>query len=307
MDNTQNSFMRLHEVITKGNSGAIVLPANPSYDAIAATTSLYLGLTKTGKNISLVCETALQNDLTAADKIQVNLVTGGDSLVISFPYTDGSIDKVDYNIQGTFFNLVITPRPGAPKLDPTQVKHSYTGGILDFIIVADSPTLNSLGTIYSDNQTQFQGKDIINIDRHLTNSFYGTINLVNKTSSSVSELIFSILQNLQVEIDRDMATNLYAGIAAATNNFTSYSVNADTFEHIAALLRLGAVKKIAKKQDSFNQPIKFNQPKIIKKPSSREVQNVAPIETVEKETQAEPVKTPQDWLKPKIFRGNDLV
>ena len=50
----------------------------------------------------------------------------------------------------------------------------------------------------------------------------------------------------QVEIDRDMATNLYAGAAASTNNFTSYSTNADTFEHIATLLRLGAVKKTFK-------------------------------------------------------------
>jgi phosphoesterase RecJ-like protein len=94
-----------------------------------------------------------------------------------------------------------------------------------------------------DNQALFQGKNIINIDRHLTNGFYGTVNYVNKTSSSTAELVFKTLQNLSCEIDKDMATNLYVGISSATNNFTSYSVNAETFETIAQLLKLGAVKK----------------------------------------------------------------
>ena len=111
------------------------------------------------------------------------------------------------------------------------------------------PNLNSAGPLYADNQAMFQGKNIINIDRHLTNGFFGTINFVNKTSSSTSELALKTLQALQVELDRDIATNLYAGISAATNNFTAYSVNAETFETIATLLKAGAMKK------SFKPPV----------------------------------------------------
>lgn len=306
MNTNQQTLARLHEIITKATSGAIVLPANPTQDAIAAGTALYLGLTKMGKNVSFVCTQNVQSDLTGADKIQSNLVTGGDNLVVSFPYTDGAIDKVDYNIQGEFFNLIVAPRQGYPKLDPNQVKYSYIGGNLDFIIVVDSPTLNNLGSSYTDNQTQFQGREIINIDRHLTNSFFGTVNFVNKTESSVSELILSVLQGLRVEIDKDIATNLYAGISTATNNFTSYSVNADTFEHIATLLRMGALKKVMKKPDfGFEQTIP-QQPKVIGSRSHPEVQNVKPIDTVEKEVQPEP-QSPQDWLKPKIFKDSGLI
>ena len=106
------------------------------------------------------------------------------------------------------------------------------------IFVIDAPTLNSLGTIYTDNQNQFNGKDIVNIDRHLTNAYFGTVNYVNKTISSISELVLSIIQTLGIEIDRDIATNLYAGAATSTNNFTSYSTNADTFEHVANLAKV---------------------------------------------------------------------
>lgn len=297
--NNQQTLARLHEIITKATSGAVVLPVNPSPDAVAAATSLYLGLEKMGKSVSLVCAQEVESDLIASDKIQSNLVIGGDSLVISFPYSDGAIDKVDYNIQGENFNLIVTPRQGFPKLDQNKVKYSYTGGNLDFIAVIDSPAVTSLGSSYSDNQNQFQGRELINIDRHLTNGFYGTINFVEKTASSVSELILSILQGLKVEIDKDIATNLYAGIATATNNFTSYSVNAETFEHVAMLLRMGAVKKSTRKLDFANPMNSFGK-------SHPEIHRVKPIEEVEKETKSEQ-KNPQDWLKPKIFKGGNLI
>ncbi|MDO8610235.1 MAG: DHH family phosphoesterase [bacterium] len=335
MNNDQNSTTRIHEIVSKGVSGTIILPLNPSVDAIAAATALYLGLTKMGKNITLACSSKPQSDLTVSDKIQTEFTSGGDNLVVSFPYSDGAIDKVDYNIQGNVFNLIVAPRQGFPKLNPNQVKFTYSGGLVDFIIIIDSPTLQNLGTIYTDNQQQFTGKDLINVDRHLTNAFFGTVNFVNKTASSISELVLSILQGLQTEIDRDIATNLYTGISSATNNFTSYSVNADTFEHIATLLRLGAIKKLSRKpeiksnnsfnNDSFLQSIQMQQPQQIQQPQrptvrqvqkqpqiinpqtthNPEVQNVQAIETVE--TKSDETRSSQDWLKPKIFKGSGLV
>jgi len=297
MDNNQSTLLRIQEITTKCRSAVIIIPPNPSIDAIAASTSFYLALNKMGKTVSLVCSQRPQSDLVASDKFQNIIGAGGDSLMVSFPYTDGAIDKVDYNIQGEAFNLIVTPRPGFQKLQSNQVNFSYTGGLVDMIIVIDAPTLNSLGTIYTDNQNQFTGKDIVNIDRHLTNAYFGTVNYVNKTISSISELILSILQTLKVEIDRDMATNLYAGAAASTNNFTSYSTNADTFEHIAALLRLGAVKKVFKKPTVINSM----------PGRSPETPKVVPIESVEKETMTEKPPTSQEWLKPKIFKGGGLI
>ena len=285
-------------------SGVIIIPPNPTVDAIAASTSLYLALTKIGKSVTLACAQKPSSDLTAGDKFQTVIGASGDSLMISFPYSDGSIDKVDYNIQGENFNLIVTPRAGFPKLNPDRVSFSYTGGIVDFIIVIDSPTLNSLGEIYTENQSHFTGRDIINIDRHLTNAYFGTVNYVNKTISSISELVLVLIQNIKIEIDRDIATNLYAGVAAATNNFTSYSTNADTFENIAALMRMGAIKK------AFKRPMPvISQPRVVS--GGPESMPVTPLEKVEKEKQPAQQQveegSPSDWLKPKIFKGTGLV
>lgn len=237
------SIQQIKEFISKNGSGIVVLPAKATPDAIAAGTSLYLALTKMGKNVSLVASTPVQSDMIGADKIKTELQTGGDNLVVSFPYQEGAIDKVDYNIQGEQFNLIIVPREGHKKLKQGDVQFSYSGGKIDFIITVDAPNLNALGDIYQKNQKHFESSTIINIDRHLINNFYGMINLVSKASSSTSELVYKILQSLSAEIDKDIATNLHEGIALATNNFTAYSVNADTFEAIASLLRAGAVKK----------------------------------------------------------------
>lgn len=311
MDNNQNTLSRIQEITTKCRSAVILIPPNPSIDTIGASTSLYLALSKMGKTVSIACSQKTPSDLVASDKIQNIIGAGGDSLMVSFPYSDGAIDKVDYNIQGQSFNLVITPRPGHQKLNPDQVNYSYTGGLVDVIFIVDAPTLNSLGNIYTENQHQFNGKDIINIDRHLTNAYYGTVNYVNKTISSISELILSVLQTLGVEIDRDMATNLYAGSAASTNNFTSYSTNADTFEHIATLLRAGAVKKSFKKPVpvTIPQTMSFSQPQVINSMPSHsvEVPKSGPIESVEKEAVIDRPQTSQEWLKPKIFKGGGLI
>jgi len=304
MDNNQLLiFSRISQIVNQKLSGAVVLPSNPSIDATASATALYLSLLKLGKNISLSCSTKVDYDLTGVDKIQKNLSASGDSLMISFPYVDGAIDKVDWGIDNDRFYITITPQPGYPKLDPSKVSYSYTGGKLDFIFVLDSPTLASLGELYQNNQNQFQGVEIINVDRHLTNANFGTINYVNKTASSLSEMVFLLIKNLGVELDKDIATNLYGGLASATNNFSSYSVNAQTFETAATLLKMGAIKKIIKKPSETTRLNTFTPPAFAPKPFE-----VKPIESVEKEPKPpQTQEAPSDWLKPKIFKGRGLI
>jgi len=120
-----------------------------------------------------------------------------------------------------------------------------------------------------------------------------------------------------------MATNLYAGIVAATNTFTSYSVNAETFETIAALLKAGASKKITTQPTPKPQPPEtpptVPMPQPMQKPVSTPVFSVKqpgterlqtqPITAVEsQESQSkEGAQSPQDWLKPNIFKGSGLI
>jgi nanoRNase/pAp phosphatase (c-di-AMP/oligoRNAs hydrolase) len=297
------AISRLGEILQKSKMGAIILPPDPSVDSTASATALYLALIKKELTLSLVCPGKIEADLIAIDKIQSSPEAPGDNLVITFPYSEGAIDKIDYFIENDKFNLIIAPRSSFKKLDYNQVKFSYSGGNFDFVIVLDTPTLNSLGELYQNNPNLFQGREIVNIDRHFTNTNFGTVNIIKKESPSMSELIYQIIKQIPLEIDKDIATNLYSGIATATNNFTSYSTNADTFQTIAELLRAGAIKKVLKKPASPS-PFLKQQPPVMQK---KETQRAIPIAEVEKEKQPDEKNAPSDWLKPKIFRGGDLI
>ena len=241
----EGDLERLVGLIRKKNNFTVCLPMRLSLDAVCAATSLYLGLAKLGKPVSLAssAESIDEFEVTGVEKITSSLTADGDNLVISFPYAEGAIDKVSYNIEGNRFNLVIKPKDGFDRLDPNSVQYSNSGGKVDGIFVFDSPNLDALGPIYTDNEDSFKGIEIVNIDRHMTNSNFGTINIVAKQNSSLSEVIFQLLYSLRVELDADIATNLYTGLVAATNNFSSYTVNADTFQVAAALLKAGAARK----------------------------------------------------------------
>lgn len=346
---SDRDLSRVVQIVNQQESFSICLPVDPSVDAVSAGTAFYLALSKLGKSVVLSSAGEVPPDykLTGVDKIQKDLAAGGDNLVVSFPYQDGSIDKVTYNIEGDKFNLVIQPRQDYPKLDPSQVEYNYTGGAVGALFVLDCPNLDALGDLYLGNQRQFTGKDIINLDRHIGNANFGTVNIVYRQISSLSEIILQLIERLNVELDRDIATNLYSGVAAATNNFAAYSVNADTFETSAKLLKAGAVKKAAAgaRPAAFersyaaaqparvpSQPIQPRPPQPPQPPQpsgvvtprpqpptqSRPAQPIPPSPMQEKKGAIPPKEverkegrgeeeTPKEWLKPKIFKGRNLV
>lgn len=283
---------------------SIVLPANATVDAVCSAVSLYLALVKIGKSASIACSTPIDPSITipGVDKIQHELVASGDNLVVSFPYEDGAIDKITYNIEGNTFNLVIAPKEGKARLETNNVKYTYKGGKGEVIFTVDTPSLASLGDIYTNQKDMFTGVDIINIDRHLTNGNFGSINMVEKQRSSTSELVLALLTGLSLELDKDMATTLYGGIVAATNNFTSYSVNADTFDACAKLLKLGAVKRVIARPPVNNTVAE--QPVIDIAPQNESI-TVSPESVENKEVDAD--ESSNEWLKPKIFKGGGLV
>lgn len=295
--NNESVIARIIALANKNNSFAICLNVNPHVDTIAAGLALYLGLIALGKNVMIATAIPLSKEISliGTDKIQHTLTSSGDSLVISFPYVEGAIDKVTYTIDNGYFNLLIQPKDNTRKLNSSEVNYTYTGGKIDVIITLDTPALNYLGELFTANQQNFVGKDIINIDRHIPNTQFGTINIVEKNISSTSEIILRILQSLSVEISPDMATNLYVGIRASTNNFTSYAVNTTTFENCALLLKFGASKK-SSASPAIKKPIDPSIPSLHEK-------TALPEEFIEHKKNSEEA-TPQDWLKPKIFKSS---
>lgn len=268
---------KLQTLIQQAKSILILLRKQPSVDVVSASLSLYLSLIQKGKQVTVVCPdkmTVSFADLFAVDKIKDELAGGAGKLVISFPYVEGSIEKVSYNIENNKFNLVIEPRNKADLPAKEAIEFSSAGdlGEFDLIFTIGINDLSFLGKFQENYQTLINNKTIININNGLVNlpSASG-FNITNPAAVSLSEIITLLLYKSNLPIDRDIAGNLLKGIKEKTANFQK--AGADSFEAASICLR-----KVP------GQPAQFQS------------------NSVEPATEAK--KAPPDWLKPKIYRSS---
>ena len=81
---------------------------------------------------------------------------------------------------------------------------------------------------------------ILNIDHHHDTEMFGTKNVWDETMAANCELVYQILTEWKVPIDKLLAMNLLTGIFTDTGGFRHANVNARVLEVAADLLRRGA-------------------------------------------------------------------
>lgn len=81
---------------------------------------------------------------------------------------------------------------------------------------------------------------LINIDHHKSNTNYGSMNIVDISSNSTSQLIFKLLQDQNLLISKNLANNLLSGIYADTLNLQTKNVSSESLRTCSKLLQLGA-------------------------------------------------------------------
>lgn len=106
----------------------------------------------------------------------------------------------------------------------------------DVFISLECPTTKRLG---GSNKLIKDSYLLINIDHHGDNVSYGDINLIESDISSTAQMIFELSEMLEVELDRDIATNLYTGIVTDTGRFQYTNTSPATFRAAGELLAYG--------------------------------------------------------------------
>ena len=77
---------------------------------------------------------------------------------------------------------------------------------------------------------------VINIDHHPGNTLYGDINWVDPTAGAVGQMIYELIQFLQIPLTQEMATNLYTAIYTDTGAFNFSNTSADVLRTCGDLL-----------------------------------------------------------------------
>lgn len=228
----------------------LALSKDLSVDSLASALAMALSLQKMGKTVSVVSEgTPLvsHSHLFGIGEVKNTVPTSGEgNFVIKL---DGVVDpsgqmntvpaleKLDWNPEGSALNLVFHVVPGQ-RFEPTNVTYGHERSGFELIITVDADSLDELGQIYLKNAALFSKSTVINIDNDPSNSQFGNINIVDPQASSLSEMTVQILKQLEAEMDGDIASNLVAGIYAATNNLTQ-RVSPDTFSAVAIAMQAG--------------------------------------------------------------------
>jgi hypothetical protein len=195
-----------------------------------------------GKNVAIAMESTPLvevSNLVGIDQVRNSL--SGKNMVLTYsPYTLGDIEQVSYaedEGSSTTFKLTLTPREGL-KLEPSNFNFSSAGAGADLIFTVEVVEPSDLGALY--DSSAFSKAQIINVDNHDENKDYGRFNLVEPNAATVSEITTFFLRAINIELDADIANNLYAGLTEGSGNFTSPKVGAATFEAAAICIRAGA-------------------------------------------------------------------
>ena len=101
-------------------------------------------------------------------------------------------------------------------------------------VVLDCPILDRIGDVQA---CLDEGTRILNIDHHRGNDLFGVVNVVTEEVSSTCELIYHLAAYCGMEIDRDIAAQLYTGILFDTGGFRFSLTTPSTFEAAAVLVR----------------------------------------------------------------------
>lgn len=85
-----------------------------------------------------------------------------------------------------------------------------------------------------------QATVVVNIDHHVTNAQFGTINLVLTDAASTGELVYDLLKAWKLQIPPGAASCLYATILSDTGGFRHDNTSAHALRAAAELVQLGA-------------------------------------------------------------------
>lgn len=235
-------------LLTNAKSVVLMVPSKPFFDEVAGALGLYLSL-KNSKDVRVVCPTPMTveyNRLVGIDKITSSLNMGGGvgNLVIQFEGYDASkIDRVSYDVDGSTFKLTVIPKAG--NQSPTQNQVHLSGGEVstqepDLVVLIGGDDPNHFPLINPNNPPTAK---LVHIGIKMLDKV-GSLPVTSfaKPASSVSELVTGYIKEMQLPIDKDIATNLLGGIEAHTQSFIAGMVTPVTFETAADLIKLGGVR-----------------------------------------------------------------
>jgi phosphoesterase RecJ-like protein len=108
---------------------------------------------------------------------------------------------------------------------------------IDAAIFVDVGNVKRVGWVYE--YIKELNIPILNIDHHVSNTAYGTINYIDSNASSTSECIYDIFKTLALPLNKTMCERIATGIITDTGRFSFRNTSEKTFRTCAELFKCG--------------------------------------------------------------------
>ncbi|MFW0862665.1 MAG: DHH family phosphoesterase [Candidatus Komeilibacteria bacterium] len=216
-----------------------------SGDDIATLLAWHIFLNQLGKHNDVVISDFVLKDhygfLPETNNIKPNLQKLK-KFTIAVDISQTKLDDFSYDIKDSELLLYLTPSKGF--VNYQDVKFKDTNFKYDLIICLGVQDYEGLGKIHNEHADFFYQVPLINIDNNHQNEMFGNINEVDITKTSVAEMSYDIMQQINADvINKDIAQCLLTGIIDATKSFKTSTVNPQTLHLASDLINRGADRK----------------------------------------------------------------
>ena len=236
-------IQQLEKLVNESKNVLILLPQNPTGDAIGSGWALYFFLEKKGIIPKLAFvdefgETERFSFLSKPENISENIAEAKEFILV-FNTKYNKISNVKPEFLGDELKIYITPEKGS--IDPRDFCFIPAKSKYDTIIVLDSPDKESLGKIFEESPDIFYEVPVVNIDRHANNENFGQVNITNITASSTAEILYEVFEKLDATIiDEKISNCLLAAIISGTESFQRKNTTPKSLQIAAKLMDNGA-------------------------------------------------------------------
>lgn len=120
-----------------------------------------------------------------------------------------------------------------PGVDQIRIAREVTETV-DAALIMECSSLERTGVI------GFDRSPVFNIDHHVGNTNYGTINWVDESAAACSELVFTLIEALGAQLTKDVATHIYLALLTDTGSFHFSHITPRSFEIARRCVEAGA-------------------------------------------------------------------
>ncbi len=111
----------------------------------------------------------------------------------------------------------------------------------DTAVILDCGDLKRIGKTADllDRKKGIDAPFIINIDHHITNTYFGDFQLIDTGACATCEIVYRLMKEMNVPLNKNIATSIYTGILTDTGSFRFSNTNRAAFEICNEMVALG--------------------------------------------------------------------